>query len=231
MTSGLGNTSTCPQEILDWLPWYADDGLPESQRGAVEAHAAGCEACRTEIAMLRGDAMPETDAPAWESAFAKVLARIEASSAENATTAKAGGHLVPAPARRAPRRSSTRPLGSRMLARVATAAALVVVGAIGWLAHDWIVPGSQEIYRTASDAGEGAGVGNALQVDVVFRPGIAIERINTDLRALGAVMVSGPSEAGRYRVTLPVGSNPAAAAAMLRAEETGVATFAEPVRP
>jgi hypothetical protein len=220
--------STCPPEILDWLPWYADDGLSESQRGAVEAHAAQCEACRTELAMLAGDAMPATDAPDAEQVFAKVLARIE--SATEPSSVPATGHLVPAPARRAPLRPSSRPLRSRVAARLAAAAALALVGAIGWLSHAWVSHGGDAAYRTAS--GPAAVVpANGEQLDVVFRPGVSIERINTDLRAIGAVVISGPSEAGRFRVALPGGSNPAAAAAMLRAEATGVATFAEPVHP
>jgi anti-sigma factor RsiW len=227
MTTDTGNTILCPTEILDWLPWYADDGLSERQRGAVEAHAATCEACRTEITMLRGDAVPDIEAPAWEPAFAKVLARIEAAGPESAV--EAGGHRVPAPARRAPRRAGARSLRSRAFSRIAAAAVLAAVAATGWLARDWVAP--EAVYVTASEPAPAVAAGHALQIDVVFRTGIEIERINTDLRALGAIMVSGPSEAGRYRLALPAGSNPAAAAAMLRAEGSGVATFAEPVRP
>jgi len=222
--------SSCPSEILDWLPWYADDGLSERQRGAVEAHAAGCEPCRTEIAMLRGNAIPEVDAPDWEPAFAKVLARIESAGPEASVVA--GGHRVPAPARHAPRRAIGGMARSRVFSRIAAAAALIVVGAIGWVAHDWSRPANGEVYQTAAgpDADAIAPAG-ALQIDVVFRTDVPIARINTNLRALGAEVVSGPSEAGRYRLALPAGSNPAAAAAMLRAEDSGVATFAEPVRP
>lgn len=222
------NGTTCPPEILDWIPWYADDALPESQRGAVEAHAAQCAECRTEIAMIADGAMPEVEAPDADQVFAKVLSRIETSPDANVVTV--GGHLAPAASRQAPLRA--RPLRPRLLSRIALAAGLVAVGAVGWIAHDLFAPGDA-IYRTAS-APEAAAIPAAtaaLELDVVFRAGISIERINTDLRALGAVMVSGPSEAGRYRVRLPAGSNAAAAAAMLRAEGTGVATFVEPVRP
>jgi hypothetical protein len=227
--SGLAET-TCPPEILDWLPWYADDGLSESQRGAVEAHAAQCEACRAELAMLAGDAAPESDVPDPERVFAKVLARIEA--AGDSHSVPASGHLVPAPARRAPPRPSSRPLRSRVAARLAAAAALALVGAIGWLSHAWVSRAVDDKYRTATGPDSMASSATAGgELDLVFRPGVSIERINTDLRAIGAVVVSGPSEAGRYRVALPAGANPAAAAAMLRAEATGVATFAEPVHP
>ena len=226
--SGLAET-TCPPEILDWLPWYADDGLSESQRGAVEAHAAQCEACRAELAMLAGDVEPEVDAPDAEHVFAKVLARIEA--AGDSHSVPAAGHLVPAAARRAPPRPSSRPFRSRVASRLTVAAALALVGAIGWLSHAWVSRGVDDKYHTVTGPDSMTSTATAGELDLVFRPGVSIERINTDLRAIGAVVISGPSEAGRYRVALPAGSNPAAAAAMLRAEATGVATFAEPVHP
>ena len=52
--SERNNELSCPPEILDWIPWYAEDALAETQRGAVEAHAAQCEECRKELAMLSG---------------------------------------------------------------------------------------------------------------------------------------------------------------------------------
>jgi len=227
--SGLADT-TCPPEILDWLPWYADDGLSESQRGAVEAHAAQCEACRAELAILAGAPAPSIDLPDAEQVFAKVLARME--SAEDVHSVPAAGHLVPAPARRTPPRPSARPLRTRVASRLVAAAALALVGTIGWLSHAWVSRGVDGKYHTATGPDSTAAIAtDGGQLDVVFRPGVSIERINTDLRAIGAVVISGPSEAGRYRVALPAAANPAAAAAMLRAEATGVATFAEPVHP
>ena len=230
MTQAPTDAPSCPPEILEWLPWYVDDGLAESQRGAVEAHAAQCEACRAEIAMLSG-AMPEHEAPGADAVFADVLARIEASGVVAGHEVAARGPRVPAPAHRAPPRTMTRdrrpPLG-----RIAAAAsALLVVAAAGWLAHDFARPDRGSVYRTATDAGAGTGAATGSELDVVFLPDVSIDRINTDLRAIGAVVVAGPSEAGRYRVRLPAGATPAAAAAMLRAEGSGVATFAEPVRP
>jgi hypothetical protein len=222
----------CPPEILDWIPWYAEDALAESQRGAVEAHAAQCEECRKELAMLSGGPVPPMALPDPEPVFARVLARIEAGGMGEAPI-RVGSPLAPARARRAPLLRETRGDGRHSLSRIAAVAVLVLsVGAAGWFASSAMSPGGDSVYRTASAPEVTPLVGNGgVQLDVVFRSDAGIERINTDLRALGAVVVGGPSQAGRYRVTLPEGSDASAAAAMLRAEGRGVASFAEPLRP
>jgi hypothetical protein len=225
--TGTDSKPICPEAILDWLPWYADDALPESQRGAVEAHAAECAECRAELAMLASGAVPAVDAPEPEQVFAKVLARIEAAGV--APAAQVGGHRTASPARVAPRRPSAAAARRVWIGRLAAAAGLVAVAAIGWLANDFLADGDA-VYRPASQPAAAQQAGDA-QLDVVFRPDASIERINTHLRALGAVVVSGPSQAGRYRIALPAGSDTAAAAAMMRADDTGVASFVELVRP
>jgi hypothetical protein len=227
-----GNELTCPPEILDWIPWYAEDALAETQRGAVEAHAAQCEECRKELAMLSGGPAPSAAVPDPEPVFARVLARIEAEGMDDAPI-RAGSYLAPARARSAPLLRDTRRAGRRSLSRLAVAAALVLcVGAAGWFANAMLGSHGDSLYRTASAPEATPLAGSAgVQLDVVFRGDVGIERINTDLRALGAVVVAGPSQAGRYRVALPEGSDASAAAAMLRAEGRGVASFAEPLRP
>jgi hypothetical protein len=226
-----GNAMTCPPEILEWLAWYADDALPDAQRGAVEAHAAECAECRAELAMLAGAGAPLLDAPHADQVFEKVLARIEAAGVGGGAV-EVGGHRTASQARHAPLRAPLRASRERRIGRIAAAAALLVaVASAGWLARD--LAGVDAIYRTASGpaATAPAGATSSAQLDVVFRADASVDRINTNLRALGAVVVSGPSQAGRYRLALPAGSDAAAAAAMLRAEDTGVASFAEPVLP
>ena len=47
----------CPEDVLGWLPWYAESGeaaLGDRERGAVEAHAAECAECRAELDMIVG---------------------------------------------------------------------------------------------------------------------------------------------------------------------------------
>lgn len=226
-----GNELNCPQEVLEWIPWYADDALAETQRGAVEAHAAQCEDCRVELAMLSGGLAPSATTPDPEPVFARVLARIEAEGVETKPV-RVGAHRAPAIARHAPLLQRSNRSARRSLLQVAASAALLLgMGAAGWFLNGAITPHTDAIYRTASDPGAIPLTGaSGIQLDVVFRSDAGIERINTALRALGAVVVSGPSQAGRYRVALPDRADASAAVAMLRAESSGVASFAEPLR-
>jgi hypothetical protein len=238
----------CPPQILEWIAWYPDGGLTSAQRGAVEVHAAGCASCRDELAILceRADAVVTPADP--DLLFERVLARIEASVLTGAAeTPDAAGEpltglaaaprsprTLAAPPVRAPaprqRRRSWQQRGSIAAAGLGLVA---LASAAGWLGRDWVnaaEPGDPgAIYRTATEAASPAVTGVAL--DVVFRTETSAERINTVLRGLGATIAAGPTELGRYRLALPPGSDARAAAALLRADGTGVASYAEPVQP
>ncbi len=229
---------SCPPLILEWIAWYPDGPLTDAQRGAVEVHAAECAACREELAILseRADATAAPGDP--EQLFERVLARIEASLLAEGPDATANALALAregmGPVRSAPAR---RRRGLSWRHRGALAAAgfglVALVGALGWLGRDWVSPvddaGAGEIYRTASESPPVAVTGVAL--DVVFRSETSAEQIHTVLRGLGANVARGPTELGRYRLVLPPGSDARAAAALLRAEGTGVASYAEPVQP
>jgi hypothetical protein len=221
----------CPPEILEWIAWYPD-GLSGDQRGAVEGHAATCSACREEIAVLTGRVEAAVAPADPELLFERVLALVE----EDGLEATAGVSAPPAPAAplapRTAQRPARRPRALRSLggARLAAGVALLVVGAGlgGWLGREWVA--QRAIYAPASAETPLASEGS-LALDVVFRSDATAERIQTALRGLGAEVVAGPSPLGRYRVELPPGADASAAAALLRAEGTGVASFAEPLRP
>lgn len=240
----------CPPQILEWIAWYPDGNLTDAQRGAIEVHAADCASCRDEIAVLceRVDAAVAPADP--EQLFERVLARIEtnalgassgsSSGASSGSSSGAGAPgSVPArdtavPAQRAPTLRRKHLSWQRRSAIAAAGVALVALaGALGWLGRDWVSPienAGAAIYRTASEATPTA-VGGGPALDVVFRSEASAERINTALRGLGAVVTAGPTELGRYRIALPPGSDTRAAAALLRAEGSGVASYAEPARP
>lgn len=234
-------TDLCPSEILEWIAWYPDGGLSDGQRGAVEAHAAVCAACRDELSVLAGRAEAPVAPADPERLFARVLALVEA----DGLAAPAGAVLLPTPARagaapaaaartfppRRPRQPwDTGAWSSGVTRLAATMALLFLVGGLGgWLGRDWMSPKGGPVYVPASATPVATGEGLAL--DVVFRSDATAERIQTALRGLGAELVAGPSPLGRYRVALPPGADASAVAAVLRAEGTGVASFAEPLRP
>jgi hypothetical protein len=213
---------SCPTHVLSWIAWYPDGGLTDAQRGAVEAHAARCAACREEIDVLAGRIETSVNVPDPERMFARVLALVESD----------GLHGEPAPVRPRPiaapaARARAFGVRRRALGLAAAVALAVVAGGLGWLANGWL--GAETRYRVAS-APPTVPPPGGVELDVVFRSDAEAGRIHTALRGLGAVVVSGPSQLGRYRIQLPPGSEPSAAAALLRAEGAGVASYAEPVR-
>jgi hypothetical protein len=220
----------CPAEILEWIAWYPDGGLSDAQRGAVEGHAAVCAACREEIAVLAGRAEAAVAPADPEQLFARVLALVEADGIESSPLASAAPLVpsAPAPRREAParRRRSLWASGGAQLAAGVTLAVLAG-GLGGWLGREWLR--SEPVYEVAGETTLASA--GAVALDVVFRSDATAERIQTALRGLGAEVVAGPSSLGRYRVELPPGADASAAAALLRAEGTGVASFAEPLRP
>ena len=221
--TGDWNDPACPEEVLEAIPWYPD-GLTPSQRGAVEAHAAGCTACRREIAFVQGEPADEITAPEAERVWARVLERIAAEGDEAVATRAAVAPL------RAPRRASgwlraaARPLP--LAASMALALAFGSLGALLSLRLSGV--GDEPVYQTASaPLPEVSAAGPAL--DVVFRKSASAGEIEQTLHGIGGSVVAGPSPLGVYRVALPPGVDAAGAAATLRAEAGGVAALAEPV--
>jgi hypothetical protein len=200
----------CPPDVLQWIAWYPDQGLNERQRGAVEAHAAACADCRDEIALVSGTSTPDAHAPDAASVLARLVERIEGS----------GDVMAPASApreRRAPARRWALAAGVAVL--LAASAGLVVSALRGE---------SEPVFRTA--ASRTTPLGDAPTLDVVFARDIPAARLTEALRAIHGEIVAGPTPLQRYRVRLPLGSDPSSAARRLRGEN-GVALFAEPVAP
>jgi hypothetical protein len=217
--------ATCPADVLEAIPWYPD-GLGEAQRGALEAHAAGCAECRLELAFVQGEeGEPSEPMPDAERVWARVLERVAA----DAGAAQARPVPRPLPFE-APRRAERRrALGAAPLRAAASIALALAVGALG-LAVGSRLGAPEPVYETASaPAREGAAGGP--QLDVVFRSHVTAEEIQAALRGIDGSVVAGPSSLGVYRVALGAGADAASAAVALRAEADGVASLAEPVHP
>jgi hypothetical protein len=223
--SGEELATGCPPDILDLIPWYPDDGLSDAERGAVEAHAACCPACRREIHGAFGETDLPADAPAAERVLALVFERIAERSRpepDSASDRLPPPILAIPPSARAPRRPSWR----RPLVAAAAASALAVLLAPRVL-H--LFSGSPAVYHTAAAPPVETQAAGPL-LDVVLRGDVTASQLSTAFRSLGAEVVAGPTEMGRYRLRLPAEADASVAATALRAPETGVAIFAEPVR-
>jgi Putative zinc-finger len=214
----------CPDEILGWIAWYPDGGLDDAQRGAVEAHAAGCDACRAELRTLLGE--PTLDgteqeqggaaAARAERIWARVRERIEGGAPDSRRDA--AGFAAPL------RPSATRRRSPRALRWTAMLALAFSGGALGaWVATRVAAP---PVYTTASTPAAPRTDGPALQV--IFRADAPWSEVEEALRGVHGALADGPSELGVCRVALATDADPDAAAATLRA--SGLATFAEVAR-
>jgi hypothetical protein len=216
----------CPPDILELIPWYPDEGLTDAERGAVEAHAACCVECRREIHGAFGEIDLPADAPAAERVLTNVFERI----ASSRPSSFARPQSLPPPTLGMPvRAGAPRRAPSWYSAAFAAAAAALILGLL-WLAPGArrLVAGPSAVYRTATAAPAPARAAGP-ELEIVLRGDATASQLNTALRALDAELVAGPTELGRYRVRLPSGADASAAATALRAPETGVASFAEPV--
>jgi hypothetical protein len=221
MPEAGGHEPMCPQEVLALIPWYPDGALSAAERGAVEAHAAGCAACREEIHALIGsfEPAPHVNVPPAATVLARVLDRIDRAEA----TGKAG-------ARRrigmAPGRPSTteRRVAPRRLALAASLALAAGVGALATVSAGRLF--GADSYQTA--AGPEAVHASGPLLEMIPRDDVSAAELRTALRKIEGELVGGPAGTlGRYRVQLPAGADAAAAAAHLRAREGGIATYAE----
>jgi len=205
----MATTSGCPEAILASIPWYPD-GLTAEECGAVEAHAADCRACRAELAFVRGDEEPIIELPDPERVYARVLERISADE-DSAPRGLINARRVGEAARQAS-------LAAGIL--VAVVSGMLTTGAI------WVVRVAPT-YETAA-AGSSAIESSGPRLEVVFRENASADEISTQLREVGATVISGPTQLGVYRLRLSPGADVRAAISRLRVEGGGVATFAEP---
>lgn len=78
----------CPEDVLGWIPWYADGGLTERERGTVEAHAAECAECRAELDIIAGApwSTEGLELPDADRLFDEITARIESEARGESAT-------------------------------------------------------------------------------------------------------------------------------------------------
>ena len=219
--------ATCPQEVLALIPWYPDGALSAAERGAVEAHAAGCATCREEIHALLGSLEPaaNVEAPPAAAVLARVLERID--QAEAAGKALRRRRLGMAPARPTTA-EGRRGRSARRLTLAATLALAAGVGSLATLSAGRLF--GADAYHTA--AGPEAVRASGPLLEIIPRDEASAAELRAALRKIEGELIAGPEGTlGRYRVRLPAGADAAAAAARLRAEEGGIATYAEALHP
>jgi anti-sigma factor RsiW len=156
------------------LPWLVNGTLDGEERELVERHLARCERCRREVEWLRELQAACVAAPAAQ----KLRERLT---------------RVPANARWRRRWQSMQPWTRAVMA--AQLAAILVLGAFV------AIPQADAPYRTLGASESPARAGASLVV--VFDPAITEAELRGTLRAVGARIVDGPTQANAYLVDVP----------------------------
>jgi len=209
----------CPAEVLAAVPWYPDE-LSREERDAVEAHAATCPDCRRELearlseADAAGPPPPDPDA-----AFTRVLARIEHDEAEKL-------HQW---ARAPRRRRAVRWLREREVPLPGTGTTVTVARGLSAAASFGVLLAAVALFLGVVPDGDGDGdVAARPVIDVVFRDDLPAREMAEALERIDGEIVAGPSRRGRYRVRLPEGASPEAAAQALA--DADLVLYAGPTR-
>ena len=183
-------------ESMRLLPWLLNGTLDADERAFVEGHLKDCTRCRSELETLRGVQAAceriDDDSPP-PAAFARLRARIDASEPSAISSWRARLSALADGWRRAPG-------WLRGLAWVQAVVLLAVVA--GWSLRGPPAP-SQPAYRTlGSGAATVAALPGEARLLLVFAPETDQGSTRRLLRATGARIVDGPSDAGAYVVAV-----------------------------
>ena len=182
-------------EALRLLPWRLNGTLEADERAFVDAHVQGCRHCQAELEALRRvqAACERTDDEALPPpAFARLRARIAAGEPRSAAPWRARLSRVAGGWRQAPRWLRG--------AVAAQAALLLVFVAAWWLQAPPAAP--PPAYRTLGDGVAAAAAPGEVRLLLVFAPDTDQGTTRRLLRASGARIVDGPSDAGAYVVAV-----------------------------
>ena len=189
MTSATRHADPVSRRAAELLPWYVNGTLAEQEKADVERHLRECLTCR---AALRDEQRMQA------------LTRIQ----DDVPLSPQHGMLdLLRRIERKSARSRTSQWGMRL--GFAAAAAFCIVA--GWILLS--PPGSApEPFSTLSDSEASA----VAMIDIVFADSITEREIREIVREIDGQLVAGPTELGRYTVSLAADSDSAAAAAIER---------------
>ena len=206
-------------QIIELLPWYANETLEEGERRAVAEHLETCASCRRELKEFRIFASAEADASQAmpelpEGMLERTLERIDALEARPA----------PGPGERfqlwlqdwwTPTPGFTRAVLAAQLA--------LIVGLLGWQ----LARGPDDGITTLSGGGETPAASVSFQVR--FAEDAPEAAIRSAIRGVDGSIVAGPSALGVYTIGLPLDSEDGAAidAAVEALRQSAAVTYVE----
>ena len=204
------------EEVWHRIPWYVNGRADETERQRIEAHVRQCDECKSEVSIQRQvmnaiatdtriDCMPGMS-------FQRLWDRIRAD--ELAT------HREPAPPpRQVVNRSVTRWLAAAV---VVEAIGITALTATFFYSRDNTQPAAE--YRTVTSS---VATPSSDAIRAVFSPTLSVNDLQRLLEKSGLQIVSGPTEAGVYTLSIATAEDRTRALAELRADPA--VRFAEPI--
>jgi hypothetical protein len=166
--------------MLELIPWYVNGSLPDGERLMIEQHLRTCVPCRSALAgeqRLRGLIREQAAIPQGpEHGIADLLHRID-------------GH--------GPERSRLR-FASPFVYAAAAGMVLIAVTLLVRPLTDMAGRPDGEFSTLTSGSGSAAD-----RIDIVFDENLGPAEISVFIESLGGRLDAGPSELGRYTVSLP----------------------------
>src|SRR5215468_11365184 len=189
------------QEIIELLPWYANQTLEDDERKLVEMHLADCRDCAKEVESLK--AMRKTIVEVGDSgpalspfALNRALAEIEDYERTRTTTAKAAS--VATREKKGFWAKWWQP--TPVFARALIAAQIVLVLALGSVTlYQYSHPNI--IFKTSSG---GVDDKTSTRITVGFNDGTTEQEIRRTILGIEGQIVEGPSALGLYTIQVPI---------------------------
>jgi len=189
------------QEIIELLPWYANQTLEDDERKLVEMHLADCRDCAKEVESLK--AMRKTVVEVGDSgpalspfALNRALAEIEDYERTRTTTAKAAS--VATREKKGFWAKWWQP--TPVFARALIAAQIVLVLALGSVTlYQYSHPNI--IFKTSSG---GVDDKTSTRITVGFNDGTTEQEIRQTILGIEGQIVEGPSALGLYTIQVPI---------------------------
>ena len=189
------------QEIIELLPWYANQTLEDDERKLVEMHLADCRDCAKEVESLK--AMQKTVVEVGDSgpalspfALNRALAEIEDYERTRTTTVKAASVATREKKGFWARWWQPTPVFARAL----IAAQIVLVLALGSVTlYQYSHPNI--IFKTSSG---GVDDKTSTRITVGFNDGTTEQEIRQTILGIEGQIVEGPSALGLYTIQVPI---------------------------
>jgi len=187
-------------QIIELLPWYANETLGESERQMVEAHLAGCSECARELKSLNAMRKVVVEAgnqgPALSPhALNRALAQIE----DYERTKMPQAHKASSAAREVKRFWTGWWKPTPIFARALIAAQIAVVLALGSIA---VYQHAHPVIEYRTTSGGSAEDKTSARIVIGFSDGATEQEIRQTILGINGKIVDGPSALGLYTVQL-----------------------------